>query len=270
MNILRFTSSFVPVKPPSLVQPPCFSSLPTSTFVYYPKIHVCSLHSIKFPPNPSRVHQLPTNATDPSNQGTASVVEFEEFVEKDWSFLDFDDASGDGERMQRIGRIISAGNIKETSKVLVSIGSEAFVDRIVHSSPCEQLLVVHDSLLILACIKEGHDKVKCWQGELIDLPEKWTDFDVVYLYFLPALSSELDHVLAALAKRCLPGARVVISHPDGKGVVEELKQQYPDVVVSDLPKKTTLQNTAANHSLEVVEFVDEPEFYLAVMRLNEG
>lgn len=66
------------------------------------------------------------------------------------------------------------------------------------------------------------------------------------------------------------GARVVISHPDGKGVVEELKQQYPDVVVSDLPKKTTLQNTAANHSLEVVEFVDEPQFYLAVMRLNEG
>lgn len=151
------------------------------------------------------MHQFPTNATDPSNQGTASVVEFEEFVEKDWSFLDFDDASGDGERMQRIDRIISAGNIKETSKVLVSIGPEAFVDRIVHSSPCEQLLVVHDSLFILACIKEGHDEVKCWQGELIDLPEKWTDFDVMYLYFLPALSSELDQVLAALAKRCLPG-----------------------------------------------------------------
>lgn len=66
------------------------------------------------------------------------------------------------------------------------------------------------------------------------------------------------------------GARVVISHPDGRGVVEELQQQYPDVVVSDLPEKTALQSTAANHSFEVVEFVDEPGFYLAVMRLNEG
>lgn len=168
---------------------------------------MCPSHSVKFPPtspHPISALQFPITAANPSNQDTVSVVEFEEFV-KDWSFLEFDDTNTDGEHMQKIYRIISAGSITETSKVLVSVGSEAFVDRIVDSSPCEQLLVVHDSLLILACIKERYDKVKCWQGELIELPEKWTAFDVVYLYFLPALPFELDQVLAALAKRCLPG-----------------------------------------------------------------
>lgn len=267
MNILGATSSFVPIKPTSLVSPSCFSSLPLFTLGYNPKIHVCSSHSIKFPRIPSCALHFPTSATNPSNQGTASVVEFEEFVEKDWSFLDFNDT--DGEHMQKVDRVIYAGNIKETSKVLVSIGSEAFVDRVVYSSPCKQLLAVHDSLLTLACIKERHDKVKCWQGVLIDLPDKWTAFDVVYLYFLPAFSLELDQVLAALAKRCLPGARVVISHPQGRRVVEELQQQYPDVVVSNLPDKMALESAAANHSFQVVEFVDESGFYIAVLRFNE-
>ncbi|XP_073045804.1 uncharacterized protein [Primulina eburnea] len=135
-------------------------------------------------------------------------------------------------------RIISAGDITETSRVLVSIGSEAFVDRVVDTSPVEQLLVVHDSLLTLACIKEKHDKVKCWQGELVHVPEKWTPFDVVFLYFLPGLAFELGEVLGALAKLCSPGERVVMSHPQGRRAVEEQRLKYPDVVVSNLPEET--------------------------------
>ncbi|KAL0452928.1 UNVERIFIED_CONTAM: hypothetical protein Slati_1270900 [Sesamum latifolium] len=180
-------------------------------------------------PNPSWVHLFSVAAAVPSSQGSVSVVHFEDFVEKDWSFLDPDEVNNDGEHTQKIDRIISAGNIKETSKVLISIGSEAFVDRVVDSSPCEQLLVVHDSLFILACIKEKYDKV-----------------------------------LAALASRCFPGARLVISHPQGRQILEEQQQQNSDVVVSNLPEKMILQSTAANHSFEVVEFVDEPGFYLAV------
>ncbi|KAI3471514.1 hypothetical protein Pfo_029605 [Paulownia fortunei] len=271
MNILHSTSSFTPLKPSSLLSPPSVHSPLLYTFGCYPKIRVQTSHSIEFPltsPNPSHALRFSCGASIPSNQGTVSVVHFEDFVEKDWSFLDTDNTNTDGEHMQKIDRIISAGNIEETSKVLVSIGSEAFVDRVVDSSPCEQLLVVHESLLILACIKEKYDKVKCWQGELINVPEKWTSFDVVFLYFLPALPFELNQVLAALAKRCLPGARLVISHPQGRQVVEEQQQQYPDVVVSNLPEETTLQSTAADHSFEVVEFVDEPGFYLAVLRLN--
>lgn len=61
----------------------------------------------------------------------------------------------------------------------------------------------------------------------------------------------------------------MISHPHGREAVEEQKQQYPDVVISKLPEKMTLQSTAANHSFRVLELVDEPGFYLAVMRFNQ-
>lgn len=150
-------------------------------------------------------------ATAPSDQETVSAVDFEDFVEKDWSFLESDETDPGGDFTGKMDRIISAGEVVKTSKVLVSVGSESFVDRLVCSSPCEQLLVVHDSLFTLAFIKEKHDNVNCWQGELMNVPEKWTSFDVVFLYFLPAVPFELDQVLAALAKRCSSGNFELIS-----------------------------------------------------------
>ncbi|KAK4361818.1 hypothetical protein RND71_017059 [Anisodus tanguticus] len=229
-----------------------------------------------------------SSAIASSNDGTVSVVNFEDVMEKDWSFLEYSDSSE--EHKQKIDEIISAGEITETSKVLIAISSDEFVDRVVDSSICRQLLVIHDSLFMLACIKEKYDKVKCWQGEIIYVPEKWAPLDV-FLYFLPALPFELGQILEALRKSCLPGqpgalisryargpgkgrttrvycARVVIRHSQGRQVVEEQRKLYPDVVVSNLPEQMLLQNVAADHSFEVVKFVDEPGFYLCYSEIR--
>ncbi|CAN6586599.1 unnamed protein product [Malus baccata var. baccata] len=166
----------------------------------------------------------------------------------------------------KIDRIISAGEIEETSRVMVSIGSEGFVDRLVEASPCSLLPIVHDSLFVLAGIKEKYDKVKCWQGELIYVPDKWAPLDVVFLYCLPAVPLKLDKVFKTLARCFTQGARLVISHPQGREVLEQQRRQYPDVVTSDLPEKSTLEEAATEHSFELTEYVDEPCFYLAVLK----
>lgn len=223
-----------------------------------------SIHGQSAPPHPSSNLQSCCRAIASSYDGTVSVINFEDAMEKDWSFLEYPNSSE--EHKQKIDEIISAGEIMETSKVLIAISSDEFLDKVVASSNCRQLLVVHDSLFMLACFKEKYDKVKCWQGELLYVPEKWTPFDVVFLYFLPALPFALGQILEALRKRCLPGARVVISHPQGRQVVEEQQKQYPGVVVSNLPEKMLLQNVAADHSFEVVKFVDDPAFYLAILK----
>lgn len=156
---------------------------------------------------PILLHATDSNTDAPISlpEGAVSVINFEEFMEKDWSVLDTDQSSSAEEFNKHIDRIISAGKIKETSRVLVSVGSEGFVDRLVDSSPCKFLLVVHDSLLMLAGIKEKYDQVKCWQGEIIYVPETWAPLDVVFLYFLPALPFKLDNILGSLAKKCSPG-----------------------------------------------------------------
>lgn len=134
-------------------------------------------------------------------EGTVSVVDFHE---KDWSFLESMEIDST-EHTQKIEKIIKAGEISESSRVLVSISSEAFVDRLMESSPSQLLLIVHDSLFTLACVKEKYDKVKCWQGELIYVPEKWSPLDAVFLYFLPALPFDLDELFKTLSLRCSSG-----------------------------------------------------------------
>ncbi|WCJ34047.1 hypothetical protein M5689_015373 [Euphorbia peplus] len=213
-------------------------------------------------------YQSPISATLPPDEGPVSVITFEDFVEKDWSFLDFDDLSSREEHNKKMSRIISAGKVEESSRVIVSIASEEFVDQLVDTSPCSLLLLVHDSLFLLAIIKEKYDKVKCWQGELTHVPEKWAPLDVVFLYFLPALPFELDQVFGKLAKYCLKGARVVISHPEGREVLEQQRKEYQDIIVSELPDKTSLQKIAADNSFELTEYVDEPGFYLAVLQFS--
>lgn len=51
-------------------------------------------------------------------------------------------------------------------------------------------------------------------------------------------------------------------------MLEEQRQQYPDVIISDLPEKLALQKAAAEHSFDLVEFVDEPGFFLAALTLS--
>eukprot|EP00257_Ricinus_communis_P027697 XP_025015111.1 uncharacterized protein LOC8263224 isoform X2 [Ricinus communis] len=227
----------------------------TSTSCVGHRVHFISSFSHLFPSNSRyslHTHQSSIGATVPSNdEGPVSVIHFEDFIEKDWSFLDFEDLNSK-EHKQKVGQIISAGEIEETSRILVSIGSEEFVDQLVDTSPKSHLFVVHDSLFLLAMIKEKYDKVKCWQGELIHVPEKWAPLDVVFLYFLPVLPFKLDQVFGTLAQRCSQGARVIVSHLQGREVLEKQRKQYQDVIVSELPDKMTLQNVAANNSFQII------------------
>ena len=66
----------------------------------------------------------------------------------------------------------------------------------------------------------------------------------------------------------MSGARVVISHPLGRQVLEQQRQEFPDRVISDLPDKMTLEKVAAAHSFEISEYVDKAGYYLAVLKFN--
>lgn len=83
-----------------------------------------------------------------------------------------------------------------------------------------------------------------------------------------ALASLYQYLRLQVLSIACTGARVVISHPQGREVLKQQQQHYPDVINSDLPEKTTLQKVAADHSFDMVEFVDEPSFYLAVLKLS--
>lgn len=60
----------------------------------------------------------------------------------------------------------------------------------------------------------------------------------------------------------------MISDLHGRECVKRQKEEHPDVVTSDLPHRSDLEKVAAHHSLEICEFVDDPTFYLAVLKFS--
>jgi hypothetical protein len=199
MNSSSLASFILTPPPPCKFHQPSFQTKPQFSFHYPIFSNSISLKSkSNFSTSPqSTKSSSNTNTPVSIPEENVSYVPVEEFIDKDWSLLDY---SG-----PNIDRIISFGKIDENSRVLVSTGSEEFVDCLVGNSKFKSMLVLHDSLLILALLIEKYDNIKCWQGEVTIVPEKWSPFDVVFLYFLPALPFKLEDILGSLAPKCSPG-----------------------------------------------------------------
>ena len=66
-------------------------------------------------------------------------------------------------------------------------------------------------------------------------------------------------------KRFRPGGRLVISHPEGKSFVYQLRATT-DLFIEPFPARDEFQFLVAPLGLEVCAFRDEPKFYLLVAR----
>ncbi|KAJ0987541.1 hypothetical protein J5N97_005897 [Dioscorea zingiberensis] len=214
--------------------------------------------------SPSRSRSTPLRLSSPSHSALSDdppIFPVADVVERDWSFLEPDQGLLHG-----TDRIIASARIQPDSKVLAVTPSVGFVDSLVESSTCELLAATHESLLVLAMIKENHDSVRCWQGGIDAVPERFGPFDVVFLCYFPAMNLSIDRILSYLSGRCSEGARLVVGYERGREIVEQQHRQlYPDLVTSVLPHRVCLEKAAPSYSFEVTDFVDEPTFYLAVL-----
>ncbi|KAG6538913.1 hypothetical protein ZIOFF_004065 [Zingiber officinale] len=189
-------------------------------------------------------------------------------VERDWSFVEEDATNSYEQRADKARRIIAAADVETSSRVLAAFPTASFVDRLVESAPCEHMVAIHESLFVLAMIKEGHDRVRCWQGGIDVIPEKFYPFDSVFVCYFPGMGVTIETLLASLAGKCSPGL-VVLSFDQGREVVEQKhKQQFPDLVTNNLPDRISLEQTAREHLFQIIEFVDETTFYLAVLEFH--
>ncbi|XP_009397440.2 uncharacterized protein LOC103982276 [Musa acuminata AAA Group] len=257
MALLSVLSSALPFLHP--IRTPA-SNLPPCRFHLRPRRSLRRLSSSPVPP------LLPSPVAF-----SASALPLGELVERDWSFLDADATNNEEQRADKARRIISAADIRGTgSRVLAALPTLSFVDRVVESAPCELLVAIHESLFVLAMIKESHDRVRCWQGGVDAVPERFSPFDAMFICYFPGMGVSIDQLLSSLSGKSSPGARVVLSFDQGREVIEQNhRQQYPDMVTNNLPDRTELERAATEHSFQITEFVDEPTFYLAVLRFHD-
>ncbi|CAL4913427.1 unnamed protein product [Urochloa decumbens] len=223
--------------------------------------------------NPSKLLRLgltltPTATAAPRPAAVPDGVAIADVVEKDWSFLE---PAGAG-----LQRALAAATLSPASRVLAVTPTASFVGALLASSPCELLVAAHESLYVLAGVKEEHDEVRCFHlegggkgkggGVVEAVPERFDDFDVVFVCYFPGMGVSAAALLKSLAKRCSKGARVVMFLDQGRQNFEQHQRDHPDVVTSDLPSKSSLVKAASGNKYEITDFVDEPTLYLAVLQ----
>lgn len=128
-------------------------------------------------------------------------------MEKDWSFLESAGAN--------LQSALAAGALSPASRVLALTPTASFVSSLLASSPCELLVAAHESMYVLAGVKEAHDEVRCFHlegggggrggGVVEAVPERFDDFDVVFVCYFPGMGVSAAALLKSLAKRCSKG-----------------------------------------------------------------
>lgn len=110
--------------------------------------------------------------------------------------------------------------------------------------------------------------VRTWLGDFLELPPYQGPFDAV---FMNAVFGNLADPRTALLKAALslkPGGYAVISHPMGRAWHQQLAKDAPDMVPHLLPDAAGLQGLIQDLPLQVVQYTDDPELYLAVLQVR--
>lgn len=110
--------------------------------------------------------------------------------------------------------------------------------------------------------------VRTWLGDFLELPPYQGPFDAV---FMNAVFGNLADPRTALLKAALslkPGGYAVISHPMGRAWHQQLAKDAPDMVPHLLPDAAGLQGLIQDLPLQVVQYTDDPELYLAVLQVS--
>lgn len=192
--------------------PSSVSSLPSSSLLaipspktLIPKTLVPKHQSLTLTPlSPVPKPCLRPNPLLCSSSSQISPIEVADLVEKDYSFLE------SGSTGPQQSRIITAAGVGDNSRVLISFPTVGFVDRLAGLADCGLIVGVHESLYVLAMIKESNDAVRCLQGGILDVvPKRFLPLDVVFVNYFPALGVSIDALVGSSAKWFSPGLNIL-------------------------------------------------------------
>ncbi|KAJ3674082.1 hypothetical protein LUZ60_006074 [Juncus effusus] len=224
-------------------------------------------------PTPRLSSFKPLSCASPSL--SSSQVTYQDFNERDWSFVE---PSSSEQQCQRLTQVVNSASLPPLSRVLVALPSLGFVNALLGpvqggEEPVElpeQVVAYHESLVMLGNVKEEHDAVRCFQGDVASVPAKFAPFDAIFVCYFPGMKVSVGELLRSHVPLCSSGSRLVIFFDQGRETIEKIhRQKSPEMVISDLPDLESLKNAASANSFEIVEFIDEPNsLYLAVLKLR--
>ena len=171
-----------------------------------------------------------------------------------------------GEIHERLRRIVAGAGLTRGERVLdVGTGAGVLIPHI-RRHGIEDVVGCDLSEEMLANARKRHKGVTFWRGDVVDLPEDLGRFDAVFLNAMFGNVWDQRETLSRVTERLRTGGRICISHPLGSGFVAGLNRSDARRTPHLLPDEGSLPVLLKGLPLEVIDYRDEEEFYLLVLK----
>ncbi len=116
---------------------------------------------------------------------------------------------------------------------------------------------------MLERLARNHPGVEVRRGDIaaLDLPD--ASVDVVFMNAMYGNIADKPAAHRNVGRLLRPGGRLVVSHPEGRAFVEQLRATS-DLFIESYPTRDAFAAALAPHGLVVVDYRDEPRLYLMV------
>jgi len=169
------------------------------------------------------------------------------------------------EVMARLREIVASAQLSPGAVVLdVGTGVGVLVPLIQSYQPAA----------VLACdvaekmLQRVHDKypaVRTFHTDVVSLALASTSVDAIFINGMYGNIADKPAACSNAARMLGSGGRLVVSHPEGRAFVDQLRASS-DLFIESLPTKEEFEALLEPLGLEVIAYRDEPKLYLMVAR----
>jgi SAM-dependent methyltransferase len=173
------------------------------------------------------------------------------------------------EVMERLSQIVSSANLHQ-GEVVLDVGTGVGV--------LVPLIRLYRPSVILACdlaekmlqrLREKFPEVRTCKADIAGLSLESASMDAIFMNAMYGNIADKPRACQNAARMLRPGGRLVVSHPEGRAFVDQLRATT-DLFIESLPTREEFQALLRPLGLEVITYRDEPLLYLMVARKRES
>jgi SAM-dependent methyltransferase len=171
--------------------------------------------------------------------------------------------------MDRLRQVVALSDLHPGEAVL-DVGTGAGV-LIPLFQPYRPSLVLACDLAeqMLARVRKKHPNVRIFQCDVVHSAVKAASLDVIFMNAMFGNLADKARACFHAAQALRSGGRLIISHPEGRAFVDQLRAAG-DLFIESLPRREEFETLFAPMGLEVVSYRDEPKLFVMVARKPSG
>ncbi|MGC2357967.1 MAG: class I SAM-dependent methyltransferase, partial [Candidatus Acidiferrum sp.] len=136
------------------------------------------------------------------------------------------------------------------------------------------LIQFHQPSTVLACgvaekmlqrVQDKYPAVRTYHTDIVSLALASTSVDAIFMNGMYGNIADKPAACGNAARMLRSGGRLVVSHPEGRAFVDQLRATS-DLFIESLPTKEEFEAVLEPLGLKVIAYRDEPKLYLMVAR----